>query len=164
MAIVNPNNYVTQNEVENNYEFKLMKKVLRQEFPWIKDVLVPNDEEINKYNLIFVPLIIDPFILQKQVDLPLERWVKKYLTDKHYRDIGGPYAYISSYISTMFNGDRDISRDLQDEVDKTMKSINRSAAIPDDLKLGKGRQFSSGEFIIPMMDIPEDAIFYDKTY
>ena len=134
---VNPNNYVTPTEVENNYEFKLMKKVLRQEYPWIKDVLVPSDEEINKYNLIFLPIVIDPFILQKEVGLPLERWIKRYLTDERYKQTN-----------------------RQGELDITMRSVGRSAAIPNDLKMGKGRQFSSGEFLIPEMDIPEDAYFY----
>ena len=160
MAVVNPNTYVTPTEVENNYEFKLMKKVLRQEYPWIKDVLVPNDEEINKYNLIFCPIVIDPFILQKEVGLPLERWIKRYLTDERYKQTNRQYAYVSSYISTMFNGDRDISTLLQGELDILMRSVGRSAAIPNDLKMGKGRQFSSGEFLIPEMDIPEDAYFY----
>jgi hypothetical protein len=159
MAVVNPNNYVTPTEVENNYEFKLMKKVLRQEYPWVLDVLVPNDEEINKYNLIFLPIVIDPFILQKEVGLPIEAWIKRYLTDERYKQTYRQYAYVSSYISTMFKGDRDIPRDLQERVDIIMKSVGRSAAIPNNLKIGKGRQFSSGEYIIPEMDIPEDAYF-----
>jgi len=159
MALVNPNNYVTPTEVENNYEFKLMKKVLRQEYPWVLDVLVPKDEDINKYNLIFLPIVIDPFILQKEVGLPIEAWIKSYLTSERYKSMGRPYAYVSSYISTMFKGERDTTRDLQEKLDITMKSVGRSAAIPDNLMLGRGRQFSSGEFIIPEMDIPEDAYF-----
>jgi hypothetical protein len=159
MALVNPNNYVTQNEVENNYEFKLMKKVLRQEHPWVIDVLVPDDEEINKYNLIFLQLIIDPFMLQQEVGLPLERWIKRYLVDERYKQMSRPYAYISAYISTMFNGDREITREIQDEVEKVMRSVGKSAAIPEDLKLRKGRAFSPGEYIIPEMDIPEDVYF-----
>ena len=156
---VEARNYVTQTEVENNYEYKLMKKVLRQEFPWIKDVSVPNDEEINKYNLIFLQLIIDPFVLQKEVGLPLERWIKRYLVDERYKQMNRPYAYMSAYISTMFNGDREITREIHDEVEVTMKSVGKSAAIPEDLKLRKGRAFSPGEYIIPEMDIPEDAYF-----
>jgi hypothetical protein len=156
---VEARNYVTPNEVENNYEFKLMKKVLRQEHPWIKDVLVPDDEEINKYNLIFLQLVIDPFMLQKEVGLPLERWIKRYLDDERYKQMNRPYAYITSYISTMFNGDRDIAGKIHNEVEVTMKSVGRSAAIPEDLKLRKGRQFSPGEYIIPEMDIPEDGYF-----
>ena len=159
MALVNPNNYVTPTEVENNYEFKLMKKVLRQEYPWVLDVLVPKDEDINKYNLIFLPIVIDPFILQKEVGLPIEAWIKRYLTDERYKQTYRQYAYVSSYISTMFNGDREITREIQDEVEKVMRSVGKSAAIPEDLKLRKGRAFSPGEYIIPEMDIPEDAFF-----
>ena len=159
MALTNPNNYVTPTEVENNYEFKLMKKVLRQEFPWIKDVLVPDDEEINKYNLIFLPVVIDPFILQREIGLPIERWIKRYLTEPRFRYQKAPYVYSSSYLSTMYGGDRDITRDIQDKVDMTMKSVGRSSAIPDNLKLGKGRQFASAEYMVPEMEVPEDAFF-----
>jgi hypothetical protein len=60
---VHPSIQVTQKEVEDSYEFKLMKKILKREFPWIVDVLVPDDEEVNKYGLIFLPIVIDPFLL-----------------------------------------------------------------------------------------------------
>jgi hypothetical protein len=98
-------------------------------------------------------------MLQKEVGLPIEAWIKRYLTDERYKQTYRQYAYVSSYISTMFKGDRDATRDLQEKVDITMKSVGRSAAIPNNLKIGKGRQFSSGEYIIPEMDIPEDAYF-----
>ena len=158
---VEARNYVTPTEVENNYEYKLMKKVLRQEFPWIKDVSVPNDEEINKYNLIFLDIVIDPYILQKEIGLPLERWMKRYFKDppSNTRYAKAPYIYSSSYLSTMFSGDRDITRELQDKVDATMKSVGRSAAIPEDLKIQKGRSFASGEYFIPVLEMPEDAFF-----
>lgn len=156
---VTPNNYVTPSELENNYEFKLMKKVLRQEYPWILDILVPKDEDINKFNLIFLPIVIDPFMLQKEVGLPIEKWIRRYLTEDKYQYMGKPYAYVSSYISTMFKGDREITQQIHDEVEKTMRSVEKSAAIPNDLKLGKGRAFAIAEYIIPEMDIPEDAYF-----
>lgn len=156
---VDPNNYVTPTEVENNYEFKLMKKILRQEFPWVKDVLVPSDEEINKYNLIFFPIIIDPFMLQKEIGLPLERWIKRYILEPRFRYQKGPYIYTSAYLSTLFHGDRDVTRDIQNDMEKAMRSVSNSAAIPFNLKLGKGRNFTTGEFIVPEMDIPEDAFF-----
>ena len=156
---VTPNNYVTPSELENNYEFKLMKKVLRQEYPWILDILVPKDEDINKWNLIFLPIVIDPFMLQKEVGLPIEKWIRRYLTEDKHQYMGKPYAYVSSYISTMFKGDREITQQIHDEVEKVMRSVEKSAAIPNDLKLGKGRAFSVAEYIIPEMDIPEDAYF-----
>ena len=42
-------NPMTYQEVIDNYEFKVAKKMLMREYPWIKDVFM-NPEEINKYN------------------------------------------------------------------------------------------------------------------
>ena len=45
------NNPMTYDELLNNYEFKIAKKMLMREYPWIKDVKIKEDE-INKWNLI----------------------------------------------------------------------------------------------------------------
>ncbi len=160
MAIVNPNNYVTHDEVENSYEFKLVKRILKREFPWILDVIAPSDEEINQYNLIFPDIVIDPFILQKEKEWPIVSYLRYYLTGgiSHH----SPYTYQSSYLSTMYNVGREETQELQDDVENTMRSIAKSNAIPSDLKLGKGRTFAVGSWIVPAVeDIPSDAVFTD---
>jgi hypothetical protein len=58
---------MTREELENNYEYKVTKKALMREFPFIKDVFVKEDEEINKWSFgIFLDLIIDPFAFGHQ--------------------------------------------------------------------------------------------------
>lgn len=157
---VEPQNYVTHDEVENSYEFKLMKRILKKEFPWIIDVKVPSDEEINQYNLIFVDIFIDPFILQKEKEWPIVSYLKYYLTGG--RSHHDPYTYQSSYLSTLYNVDRQETQEVQDDVETTMRSISKSNAIPSDLKLGKGRSFAVGSWIVPAVkDIPSDAVFTD---
>ena len=154
------NNFVTKEEVENSYEFKLMKRILKREFPWIIDVKAPSDDEINKYNLIFLDIFIDPFLLQKEEGWPIVSYLKHYLSGG--LGIHAPYTYQSSYLSTMFNVDRQETKEVQDDVESTMKSISQSNAIPQDLKLGKDRSLTVGSWIVPeTKDIPSDAVFTD---
>lgn len=156
---VSPRNHVTKEEVESSYEFKLMKKILKNEFPWIKDVRTPSEEEINQYGLIFLDIVIDPFILQKELEWPLSSYMKMYLTGVFASD-QNPYVYSSSYLNIIYDILREEAKEVHDEVEKTMRSISTSPAVPQDLKLGKDRSFAIGSFAIPRgITVPEDAIF-----
>ena len=53
---------MTYQQLMDNYEFKIAKKMLKREYPWIKDVVIREDE-INKWNLIFLDVTIDPYEL-----------------------------------------------------------------------------------------------------
>lgn len=161
-----PQRFVTKEEVENSYEFKLIKKILKREFPWIIDVLVPSDEEINNYALIFVNILIDPYMLQRETGWPLNSYMKFYFgTENTFLHTHEPYAYSTSYLTTMYDVPREDSNYIQEDIEKTMKQIAKSPAIPEDLKLGKDRQFVVGSWVVPKMDLPEDAVFTprDKT-
>lgn len=156
-------NYVTKEEVENSYEFKLVKRIILREYPWIKDVVVPSDEEINEYNIIFLDIVMDPFELQRETGWPLASWIKFYLTTPNHPLKIKDYTYVSSYLSTMFDTDRDTVSPIHHDIEKTMRSVQKSPAIPSDLKLGKERSFAIGQYAIPQMDIPTDAVFRNKT-
>lgn len=161
MPVTNQN-YVTKQEVENSYEFKLIKRIVKREFPWIVDLKLPSDDELNKYNLIFLDIVIDPFMLQKEKEWPFASYMKHYLTG--FLSHHAPYSYQSSYLSTIYNVNRDETKDTQDDVEQTMRSVNKSNAIPQDLKLGKGREFVVGSWLIPeVKDIPPEAEFQKKT-
>ena len=158
MAVA-PQYHVTKEEVESSYEFKLMKRILKNEFPWIKDVRTPSEEEINQYSLIFLDIVIDPFILQKELEWPLSSYMKMYMTGRFSSD-SNPYVYSSAYLNVMYDILREEAKEVNDEVEKTMRSISTSPAVPQDLKLGKDRNFAIGSFAIPRdIPIPEDAIF-----
>ena len=45
---------LTYEELLDNYEFKVGRRILIREYPWIKDVILKDPEDVNKYNLIFV--------------------------------------------------------------------------------------------------------------
>ena len=155
-----PQRFVTKEEVQNSYEFKLTKKIVLREFPWIKDIVLPSDEEINKYGLIFCSIYFDPIELQKITGWPFASYMKYYFTKDMYPD--KPYNYISSYLSTIYNVERDETAPIQDDIEKTMKQVAKSPAIPSDLKLGKDRSFSVGDLATIKVPIPDDAVFATK--
>ena len=153
-------NYVTKEEVENSYEFKLIKKILKREYSWILDVNLPSDEEINNYALIFVDIVIDPFRLQREMGWPFNSYMKFYLSgDKNWLSGDSSNLYKTSYLTTMYQVPREEVTPIQDNIEAIMKQVSKSPAIPEDLKLGKDRGIVVGQWEIPKMPIPEDAIF-----
>jgi hypothetical protein len=161
-----PQRFVTKEEVENSYEFKLIKKILKREYPWIIDILLPSEEEINQYALIFLNVIIDPYILQRETGWQFNTYMKFYFSgNNNFIHTHEPYAYNTAYLTTIYNVPREETNTIQEDIEKTMKQIAKSPAIPEDLKLGKDRQFVVGSWVVPKMDLPEDAVFTprDKT-
>jgi hypothetical protein len=154
---VHPSIQVTQKEVEDSYEFKLMKKILKREFPWIVDVLVPDDEEVNKYGLIFLPIVIDPFLLQRMEGWPFNSYMREYL--RGFLKPEGPYSYRTSYLTTIYDVTRDVTNPIREEIENTMKAVAKSPAIPQDLKLNKDRIFVVGEFVLQDMEVPDDVVY-----
>ena len=115
---------MTYEQIIDNYEYKVVKRLLKKEYPWIKDVVVKDDnDEINKYNLIFLDVTIDPYELGRQED-----WtVSKYLD----RSINEEGEYWSPYLSMFY---KDVSwedaKPLQDGINKSLESIHTSPSPP----------------------------------
>jgi hypothetical protein len=130
----------TLEELYNNYEFKVVKRALMKQYPWIKDITVDPDQ-LAKYNLIFLNFDIDPAILAEEMGWELNSWVKTAL------DKGEMYNGL--YLSLFF---RDLGFDdtkfITNEMEKTFRDINRSPALPHDLKLKGERRFSVGDFVM----------------
>ena len=141
---------MTYEELIDNYEYKIAKKMLLREYSWIKDVVIREDE-INKYNLIFLDITIDPYELGRQED-----WtVTKYLE----RSINEQGEYWSPYLSSFY---KDImwedARPLQDGINKSLASIHTSPALPTDLRLPGSRKFQVGSwYAYPTSITPEDT-------
>lgn len=49
---------MTIDQVEKNFEFKVIKKAIRQQFPFIKDLII-DKEDFDKYNTLFVDGVVD---------------------------------------------------------------------------------------------------------
>ena len=141
---------MTYEQLIDNYEYKIAKKMLLREYPWIKDVVIREDE-INKWNLIFLDVTIDPYELGRQ-----EGWtVSPYLR----RRIEKEGEYWTPYLSILYdNVSWDEARPLQDEINKSLESIHTSPALPIDLRLPGTRKFQIGTwYAYPTSITPEDT-------
>jgi hypothetical protein len=141
---------MTYEELLDNYEYKIAKKMLLREHSWIKDVAIREDE-INKWNLIFLDITIDPYELGRQEDWTVARYV-----GNNIKAIG---EYWSPYLSTFYS---DVSwedaRPLQDSINKSLESIHTSPALPIDLRLPGTRKFQVGSwYSYPTSITPEDT-------
>jgi len=126
---------LTREELYNNYEFRVVKKILKDTYPWIKDVIVEDPNKINQYNLLFVDIMIDPYELAQQTDGTVASYLNSF------------FDYFSSpYLSTFFVSDQPTYSKIQDEIDQTLSSIHSSRALPDNLKLPKSRKLIAGSF------------------
>jgi len=146
---------MTYEEFLDNYEFKVAKKILTREYPWIKDVCLRNPEDVNKYNLIFLDIIFDPFELAQQ-----EGWrVASYMV----RAIENGMDFWSPYLSTFFTTNTDDARALVQEIDKALEGIHASPAIPQDLKLPGTRKLNVGSIhVLPGTKVPTDYVDWHK--
>lgn len=127
-------------EVQDSYEFKLAKKILLREYPWIKDVTITDDPNLYKF-LIFVNLVIDSDKLSDIVNIPLTS-TAKYLMGKD-RDF--EVTYLSVAFDYVTDDNRQKLKDISDEVNTTLEKIHTSKAIPPELKLRK--QLSTTSYI-----------------
>ena len=141
---------MTYEQLIDNYEYKIAKKMLLREHSWIKDVNIKVDE-INKWNLIFLEITIDPYELGRQ-----EGWTVARYVGINIKDNG---EYWSPYLSTFYKDTTwEEARPLQDSVNKSLESIHTSPALPTDLRLPGTRKFQVGSwYAYPTSITPEDT-------
>lgn len=137
MAVSDP---MTPQELYDNYEYKVTVKALKREYPWIINVGV-DESKINEYNLIFIDAYYDPFTVEDEYGWSISRWTINYIEEGR--------EYYSPYLSTAFDVSYKTARDITDDIDEMMKGINKSPAMPYDLKLPGTRKLAIGRWIIP---------------
>ena len=120
----------TTEEIENNYEFKVVKRLLKKEFPFITDVkLTDNWGDYN--SLFFVDVSLNPSLLMEHLNIPDSPNATRYL--RGYRT---SVAYLTMLFPTSFNKDDSIS-DLAKKVQSTITRVHQSPSIPDDMRLSR---------------------------
>ena len=138
---------MTQEEVENNYTYKVVRKVLMREYPWIKDVQLDVPRLGNFKYVIFLDLFIDPYELGKEHEWKVARWIDGSV------EKGIPYESVS--LSIFFVESTEDMRELKDEVNKTIEDIQRSPSIPLEMRLSNGK-FTIGSFFTAKgLTVPE---------
>jgi len=134
---VKQQDFITKDELYNNYEYKITKKIILNEFPWIKDMTFDGGN-INEYNLIFVTLHMNPFELSDLTGWGVYKWALK--------DIEEGHTFSTSYLSSMMNITYNEALPTTEKIDDTFKSVHKSAAIPPELRLPYDRRLSTGDF------------------
>ena len=129
---------MTQEEVENNYTYKIIRKVLMREYPWIKDVQldVPGLEKF-EYAL-FLDIYINPYELGEERGYSVARWIEASIRNKE--------DYYTSVITMYFDGSTDEMRAITQEVNDTITATQNSPAIPVDLRLPSDKRFMVGSY------------------
>ena len=131
-------NPISYEELLDNYEYKVVKKMLLREYSWVKDVHVVKDE-VNKWNLIFLNITIDPYELGREHGWQVARWV--------LNGIENNKEYWSPYLSTFFwNTKYEDTKPLQEQMNEAMASVHTSPALPHDLRLPGRRKLQTGAF------------------
>ena len=133
MAARNP---ITLEELNNNYEYKVIKKVIMREFPWVKDVTILNPDTINNYNILFVDFVINPIELQQEMGWPIMWYVLDSIVSRG--EMTGPF------LSSFFKIDYRPSQDIANKIEKVMASVHESPALPEDLKIPEDRSWGIG--------------------
>jgi hypothetical protein len=131
---------ITIDELNDNYEFKVVRKAVMKEFPWIKDAFV-DPANLEKYNLIFVDFDIDPVKLGEEMGWELTPWVQM--------SIDKGLQYKGMYLSLFFQDVKyEDSIDISNDITELMNSVGKSPAFPKDLRLKGDRPFAIGDYFL----------------
>jgi hypothetical protein len=127
---------MTEEEIYNHPEFKLIKRILKREFKWIKDVRLDGDPDTYD-TLIFLDIIIDPFECAEEEGLTVARYIHKNKKDR------------IMYLPTFFSESRDnpILKNIINEIDTILKDVRTNPALPDEYKMKTKKKFDVVGFI-----------------
>ena len=146
---------MTPEELYDNYEYKVTVRALKREFPFIKDIRIKEDE-INNYGLIFLNIVIDPFQMAQTYGYHVSNWVKNNIRRGETDSSITPSVFFDEpYVDVIKVGDM---------VEELMSSIHNSKAIPDTMKLPRGRRLDYSQFVVdpaisPLpVETPEDNL------
>ena len=137
--------HLSPEELYSNYEYKVTVKALKREFPFIKDVRI-DEQQINKYGLIFIELYIDPYQMAKIYNLtPSQYIMSSIMKGEDY--FNGPVFTPTIY----FKEGLEQINPITDAIDRLVKDVHNSNAIPSTMKMYHGRALSVGGYVV----IPE---------
>jgi hypothetical protein len=129
---------MTQQEIENNYTYKIVRKVLMREYPWIKDVQL-DVSGLDKFEyVIFLDVYINPYELGEERDFKVAKWIEQSIRNKE--------DYYTSVITMYFEGSSDEMREVTQELNDTISVTQNSPAIPVDLRLPDNKRFMVGSY------------------
>ena len=136
MAVERGSEYTVE-ELYDNYEFKVVKRAIMKEFPWIKNVTVTQDN-LDRYSTIFLDFQVDLPQLLETYDWPVYKGAKMaWDSNKYFHAM-----YLSLFGDISFETGKDVTR----QIDNLFGAVHKSPALPTDLRIKEGRRFGTGDF------------------
>lgn len=134
----------TKEEVEKSPIFRIIRKGLMVKYPWIKNIYIEDDEDVEKYSsMIFFNVDIDALQMLESVGATPEKWMDPTL----WRRVWARDHYDSVYLTTFGSSeDRQKLKDLQDDLDADIKRIQKSQAIPSEYRDQFKKTFGASSF------------------
>lgn len=118
--------YYTPDELYDVYEFKLLKKLLKREFPFIKDVFVIQ-EDLEKYNIIFLDFDYDPIEFARMYNDEIKPKFLKMIEDGKYLDLSYPHLLGDMTYDEFSN--------VRENINTSIRKVMKNDAIPNELKI-----------------------------
>lgn len=129
---------MTDRELYNNLQFKLLQKLLIKRFPWVTKLEIPTNIGINQYSaVIFMDVYLDLKKLKDFYDAEYSDYVSYFLSRGdfgHSVVFQDGFHYMDSVIKK-FEGDDEIK--FNEKLNEILESLNHSPIIPDDQILPK---------------------------
>ena len=129
----------TTEELYDNYTFKLIKRSLMREFPFIKGVFV-NPFDLGRFNTIFLNFDFDPTIWGEMYNDPMKSWLKDFVDKGGYVDL--------SYPMTATDMKYEEYQPIKKSIEKVMSQVANSEAVPQELKIQGDRPVAIGTWHI----------------
>ena len=121
---------MTKEEIENSYVFKVVRRALMNELPYIKGVHVDETSIKDTYTVVFLTLDFDPFIFSLQYNIPFAKTWLNYLrlVDEDKTSVPGIF----------FKPEYREKVDLKlKEIEALVNDIQKSPVIPNEYKIEK---------------------------
>ena len=118
----------TPEKIYNVYAFKLIKRSLMKEFPWIKDVFVRQDD-LNHYTTLFLNFEFDPTEFSKAYGHETKKWIQELIDEGKYLDY--------SYPNLINDMEYEEFKKVRDGIRRTIKDVTDNPSLPDEFKFDK---------------------------
>ena len=118
----------TPEKIYNVYAFKLIKRSLMKEFPWIKDVFVRQDD-LNNYTTLFLNFEFDPTEFSKAYGHETKKWIQELIDEGKYLDY--------SYPNLINDMEYEEFKKVRDGIRRTIKDVTDNPSLPDEFKFDK---------------------------
>jgi len=129
----------TTEELYDNYTFKLIKRALMRDFPYIKNVFV-NPPDLGRFNTIFLNFDFDPTIWGEMYNDPMKSWLKDFADKGGYVDL--------SYPITSTDMKYEEYQPIRKSIEKVISQVANSEAVPRELKIQGDRPVAIGTWHI----------------